>query len=179
MKKNKKGLAIVVVMAFAFGIAIIMFAMVQSSSNLTAQTKRTIYQMQASYLAQSCIQFAKLHIFLLPKEMYNYYKDDRSKTDSLENCQASLLPGIGMKNDNDISNDYDLFENDRAPVGKFPFKGDFHVEELKYLLSNDNMKMVQDNYHIKVFADVDLGKGKTFKTDPVEEDFIVSRFSGR
>ena len=41
------------------------------------------------------------------------------------------------------------------------------------------MKMVQDNYHIKVCAKVDLGTGKIFEMDPVEEDFIVSRFSGR
>ena len=50
--KKRKGFAIVVVMFFAFAISIIMFALLRHNSNLSSQTKLTIYQMQAYYLAQ-------------------------------------------------------------------------------------------------------------------------------
>ena len=62
MAGKRKGIAVVVVIFFAFAISIIMFTMFQSNTNLSNQTKQTIYAMQAYYLAHSCMQFGKLQI---------------------------------------------------------------------------------------------------------------------
>ena len=175
--KNRKGIAVVIVIFFAFAISIIMFTMFQSNSNLTSQTKRALYQMQAFYLAQSCVQLAKLHIYLLPKEMYDYYENTpNSDRNALSKCDSTNMPAFHM-GDNDVTNGYDLFNGNNAN-GTFPYEGRFKVEKLVYLLSNQNMKMTQDSYHIEVESYIKLGKDKEY-TEKVNEDFIVSRFIGR
>ena len=70
---KRKGIAIMIVLFFAFAVGIVMFSMFQTNTNLSNQTKKTIYAMQAYYLAHSCMQFGKLQISLLPKEIYDYY----------------------------------------------------------------------------------------------------------
>lgn len=180
--KKRKGFAIVVVIFFAFAISIFMSTMISSNSSLTNQTKMTIYQMQASYLAQSCLQFAKLHIYLLPKEVYNYYQNnmnDSSKVYALDSVNSGNYLRLDLSNS--VKNDYDLFISGKCAPEDFPYSGDFKVDKLKYMLSNDNMKMVQDSYHISVTASIwhgNKGKGREF-TETIEEDFIVSRFAGR
>ena len=175
--KNRKGIAVVIVIFFAFAISIIMFTMFQSNSNLTSQTKNTLYQMQAFYLAQSCIQFAKLHIYLLPKEMYDVYENDpNSNKNALSTCDSSSCSGFVMTGDS-VKKDYDLFNGNNAD-GNFPYEGKFGVKKLKYLMSDQNMKMTQDSYHIEVESEISLGKNKNYK-ETLSEDFIVSRFIGR
>ena len=176
--KNRKGLAVVIVIFFAFAIGIIMFAMFNSNTNLTNQTKQTIYQMQAYYLAQSGMQFAKLHIYLLPKEIYNFYGNttDQNVGNALDKCESRLFQCLSMDNKNDK---YDLFTNGKSPDEDFPYKGEFKVKNLKYLLSNNNMKMVQDSYQIIVSSKIDHeSKDKKFQ-DEIEEQFVVSRSTRR
>ena len=179
--KKRKGFAIVVVMFFAFAISIIMFALLRHNSNLTSQTKLTIYQMQAYYLAQSGMQLAKLHIYLLPKEIYNYYKNNPESSDNrnaLDKCNSALYYPLDMKGTQRVKFKYDLFKNENTDDDIFPYEGNFNVTKLKYLLSDQNMKMTQDSYNIEIQASISMGKGKE-KNITLEENFIVSRFAGR
>ena len=66
---KRKGIAVVLVLLFAISIAIIMFTVIKSTTNLGFQTKQTIYEMQAYYLAHSAMQYGKLLISLMPKEI--------------------------------------------------------------------------------------------------------------
>ncbi len=177
--KKRKGFAVVIVLFFAFAISIVMFALFRHNSNLGTQTKLTIYQMQAYYLAQSCMQLAKLHIYLLPKEIFEFYqnKSENPETDVIDKCCSQLYFPLDMHGNERIKKDYDLFSNNNSD-DNFPYEGYFNVQELKYILSDHDLKMTQDSYNIKVEAKVSLGKGKDFK-QVLEENFIVSRFTGR
>lgn len=178
IKNNKKGMAVVVVLFFAFAIAIIMFFMLQSNSNLTNQTKQTLYEMQANYLAQSAMQYGKLQIYLLPKEIYEYYSSNSGASDCFDKCDSDYLPPLAMSAFYDPKSKYDLFENDKAPDLAFPYGGKFAITKCEYILSNANMKMVQDSYRLEVEASIAHGQKKE-KSDTLSEDFIVSRYTGR
>ena len=52
------------------------------------------------------------------------------------------------------------------------------MENLEYLLSSDDMKMVQDSYRVKVRSEISHGKDKKHN-DELEEEFVVSRYTGR
>lgn len=178
--KRRKGFAIVVIIFFAFVLAIIMFTLFRSNTNLSTQTKKTMYQMQAFYLAQSGLQLAKLHIYLLPKEIFNYYGNNPESDDSrnaLSKCESRLYYPLDMYGER-VNFKYDLYDNQNSKDDDFPYEGNFVVNKLKYLLSDDNMKMTQDSYRIEIEATVKLGKQKEF-TDQLQENFIVSRFTGR
>ncbi len=177
-KNNRKGMAVVVVLFFAFAIAIIMFFMLRSNTNLNHQTKQTLYEMQANYLAQSAMQYGKLQIFLLPKEIYDYYSKNTGASDCFDKCDSDLLPPLAMSAFYDPKAKYDLFENGKSPDLAFPYGGKFAITKCDYLLSNANMRMVQDSYRLEVEASISHGQKKD-KSDTLSEEFIVSRFTGR
>ena len=175
---KRKGIAVVVVIFFAFAIGIIMFTIVSSNTNLSSQTKQTIYEMQAFYLAHSCMQFGKLQISLLPKEIYDYYDNGSNTGNALINTQSSLIMPMAMNNAQ--YNGYDLYKTNKAPDDKFPYYGEFKISKLEYVLSNDDMKMVQDSYRLTAMAQIkhDERGDKQF-IDTINEEFIVSRYAGR
>ena len=178
MTSNRKGIAVVVVIFFAFAIGIIMFAMFQSNTNLSYQTKQTIYAMQAYYLAHSGMQFGKLQISLLPKEIYDFYDNGANTGNALMNSESSSL--IDMSMENGKFPGYDLFKPNKAPDDKFHYNGAFKISQLDYVLSNDDMKMVQDSYRLTVMAKIQHDdRGEKQFIDTLSEEFIVSRFSGR
>lgn len=177
--KKRKGIAVVVVVFFAFAISIIMFTIVQSTSNLSYQTKNTLYEMQAYYLAHSAMQFAKLHIYLLPKEIYDYYGNSSSTNgNALDKIDSSELFPMALTANYDSSKPYDLFEEGKSADMAFPFGGRFVVSKMEYLVSSDNMRMVQDSYRLRVESTVYHGRDKNH-SDSLEEEFVVSRYSGR
>lgn len=178
MKKKRSGMAVMVVLFFAFAIGIIMFFMVRSSSNLGFQTKQTLYEMQAYYLAQSAMQYAKLHITLLPKEIYDYYGNGANTGNALDKIDSDLLPPMAMTAFYDQTSKYDLYNESTSTDLVFPYAGRFYVENLEYLLSSDDMKMVQDSYRVKVHSEISHGKDKKHN-DELEEEFVVSRYTGR
>ena len=175
---NRKGIAVVVVLFFAFAIGIIMFSLYQSNTNLSYQTKMTIYEMQAYYLAHSGMQFGKLQISLFPKEIYDYYKNGSNSGNALGTVDSSLLNSMAM--DTHAKVDYDLFDESRSPDGTFPYMGSFVITNLEYVVSNDDMKMVQDSYRLTVDSRIqhDTRGDKSFSDELVEE-FTISRFTGR
>lgn len=179
MAGRKKGVAVVVVMFFAFAISIAMFFLLQSTSNLHYQTKRTVYDMQAYYLAQSALQYAKLHISLLPKEVYDFYGNgDNPSGNALSKCDSALVAPMSLDNFYNQAEKYDLYESGKSSDLSFPYSGRFSVTELKYVLSSGNMRMVQDSYKLSVEATILHGEGKSSK-DSVTEEFVISRYSGR
>lgn len=174
--KKRSGLAIVVVLFFAFSIAIILFFMAHSNTNLAFQNKQTIYQMQAYYLAHSAMQHAKLQLRLLPKETYEFFAMGGSGNPYVS-IDSSNYPPLAMRGFTPEKEGYDLFKEGKAPKQNFPYGGNYKVDEMQLHGSHDQMKMVQDGYKIKVVATVDGGKTKSF-TDELEEVVIVSRFTG-
>ena len=178
MTSNRKGIAVVVVIFFAFAIGIIMFTMFQSNTNLSNQTKQTIYAMQAYYLAHSALQFGKLQISLLPKEIYDYYDNGANSGNALLNSESSSIMPMAMENGKFPG--YDLFKPNKAPDDKYPYNGAFKINKLEYVLSNDDMKMVQDSYRLSVMAKIQHDdRGDKQFIDNLNEEFIVSRYSGR
>ena len=176
-KSARKGIAVVVVVFFAFAIGIIMFFMLRSNTNLNFQTKMALYELQANYLAHSAMQFGKLHIYLLPREIYEYYKAD-SGGNCLDKCESSNFPSMALSAFYDLKAKYDLFDTSKSPDNAFPYGGDFAITKCEHLLANEKMKMVQDSYRISVVANVKSGRDKE-KGDSISEEFIVSRYSGR
>lgn len=178
MARKRKGIAVVVVIFFAFAIGIVMFTMFRSNTNLSNQTKQTIYAMQAYYLAHSCMQFGKLQISLLPKEIYDYYDNGSNSGNALVNSESSSIMPMAM--DSGKFPGYDLYKANKDPDDKFPYNGSFKISKLEYVLSNDDMKMVQDSYRLSVMAKIQHDeRGDKQFIDTLNEEFIVSRYSGR
>ncbi len=173
---DRNGVAIVVVLFFAFSIAVILFFMAHSNTNLAYQNKQTLYQMQAYYLAQSGMQHAKLQLRLLPKETYEFFAGSGSGNPYAD-IDSSNYPPTAMGVFSKDSASYDLFKSGMAPDNKFPYGGRYLVDRFELLGSHDRMKMVQDGYKIVVKAEVDGGRGKTF-AEELSEDIIVSRYTG-
>jgi hypothetical protein len=173
---KRKGIAIMIVLFFAFAVGIVMFSMFQANTNLSNQTKKTIYAMQAYYLAHSCMQFGKLQISLLPKEIYDYYGNGGNSGNALALTESGNILSMAMEGA--VLEGYDLYKPNKDPNDKFPYEGRFKITNLEYVLSNDDMKMVQDSYRLHVEAYVSHGRNKEF-TDSMTEEFVVSRFSGR
>ena len=174
--KDRRGMAIVVVLFFAFSIAIILFFMASSNTNLAYQNKQTLYQMQAYYLAHSGMQHAKLQLRMLPKETYDFFSKSGTGNPYADIDSSNYPPtAMGVFSKNNAG--YDLFKPDKAPDEKFPYGGRYFIDKLELLGSHDRMKMVQDGYRIVVKASVDGGRGKTFEEE-IGEELIVSRFTG-
>jgi hypothetical protein len=174
--KNRKGIAIVVVLFFSFSIAVILFFMAQSNTNLAFQNKQTLYQMQAYYLAHSAMQHAKLQLHLLPKETYEFFSLGGSGN-PYRAIDSSMYPPTAMGVFSKEKANYDLFKKDSAPDENFPYGGKYWVEDMQLHGSHDLMKMVQDGYKIQVKSEIDGGKSKSF-SDELTEVIIVSRFTG-
>lgn len=173
---KRRGIAIVVVLFFAFSIAIILFFMAQSNTNLAYQNKQTVYQMQAYYLAQSALQHAKLQLRLLPKETYEFFKLNGTGN-PYRYIDSSQYPPLAMGVFSKEKVEYDLFKEGKAPDELFPYGGKYYVEDLQLHGSHDLMKLTQDGYKITVKSEVDGGRNKTFN-DELSEVVIVSRFTG-
>lgn len=173
---NRNGVAIVVVLFFAFSIAIILFFMAHSNTNLAFQNKQTLYQMQAYYLAHSGMQHAKLQLRLLPKETYEFFAKNGTGN-PFADIDSSNYPPTAMGVFSKDKTGYDLFKAGKAPDEQFPYGGRYNVDNIELLGSHDRMKMVQDGYKLVIKAQIDGGRGKTF-SEELSEELIVSRFTG-
>jgi hypothetical protein len=173
---KRRGVAIIVVLFFAFSIAIILFFMISSNSNLANQNKQSLSQMQAYYLAHSGMQHAKLRLRLLPKETYEFFSKNGIGNPFID-VDSSMFPPTDLGNYNNKKAKYDLFAPDAAPDEEFPLGGRYHVESISLQGSHDSMKMVQDGYRIVVKSEIDGGQKKKFSDELIEE-IIVSRFTG-
>ena len=193
MKNNKKGLAIVVVVFFAFAVGIFMAALLKASSNVYFLTKRTIHEMQVDYLLRSGVQMAKLYVNLFPIEMYNYYKDMYSKENQMKQkaedyqfCPLDGLCGTECFNPPDTKNPkYDLFSKEKG-IGFTPYNYEFGVTKVLYVNSQGNREKgvaargESDTYRVVVEASVnndDQGKKKKiYFSKETTEEFIISRY---
>ncbi len=174
--RKKSGIAVVLVLFFAFSIAIIFFFMAHSNTNLAYQNKQTLYQMQAYYLAHSGMQHAKLKIRLLPKELYEFFKADGSGN-PLDDIDSTIHVQLAMGVFKNEQESYDLFATGKAPDESFPYGGKYKVESIELTGSHKSMKMIQDGYRVIVKAEVDSGTTKK-SSDELSEEMIVSRFTG-
>lgn len=174
--KKRSGVAIVVVLFFSFSIAIILFFMASSNTNLAYQNRQALQQMQTYYLAHSGMQHAKVRLRLLPKETYDFFAKGGSGN-PFRDVDTSMFPLLNLGDFNNAKARFDLFKANAAPDEGFPYGGRYKVESIKLQGSHDSMKMVQDGYKIVVKADVDGGQKKKFSDELIEE-LTVSRFTG-
>ncbi len=173
---KRQGIAIVVVLFFSFSIAIILFFMAHANTNLAFQNKQTVYQMQAYYLAHSGMQHAKLQLKLLPKETYEYFKENSTGNPYIS-IDSSMHAPLAMGSFGQDKAEYDLFTPGTAGDKEFPYGGKYWVEEIALHGSHESMKMTQDGYKITVKSEIDGGKNKTY-ADELTEVIMVSRFTG-
>jgi len=174
--RKKSGIAVVLVLFFAFSIATIFFFMAHSNTNLAYQNKQTLYQMQAYYLAHSGMQHAKLKIRLLPKELYEFFKAGGSGN-PLDDVDSTIHIQLAMGTFKTQQEAYDLFEDGKAPDQSFPYAGNYRVESIELTGSHKSMKMIQDGYRVIVKSESDNGYNKK-STDEMTEEMIISRFTG-
>lgn len=173
---NRSGIAVVVVLFFAFSIAIIFSFMAQSNTNLAYQNKQTLYSMQAYYLAHSGMQHAKLQLRLLPKETYDFFSQGGTGN-PLEDIDSSKHIPTAMGVFKAEQSSYDLFSPGKSPDGSFPYGGKYYVDSVSLTGSHNRMKMIQDGYKLVIKSEVDSGPQKRF-SDELSEELIVSRFTG-
>ncbi len=176
MKKNR-GMAIVIVLAFAIVISIMLFVLVANTGNISSQNKQLISYLQAYYLAHSSIQIAKLQLKLLPKETFDFYNDKKSGNPYINIDSNNQFP-LYLTTSLDKSYRYDLYNPSLCDDEVSPFTGSFRVDELKFEGSHNNMKLVQDGYKIKVSARVKDKQEKKLPDLEIDESLIVARFTG-
>jgi hypothetical protein len=176
MKKNNRGVAMVVIVFFAFAIAIILFTMIRSNTNLSYQNKNTIKALQANYLVHSAIQHAKLHLKLLPREVYVYFQANPTSTDALTKIDSTQYPPIDLGPWKKEKINYDLFKAGAAKDNETPYGGSYRVTSIECLTIDNDAKLVQDNYRVKVESIVYLNNDKF--EDSLTEEFSVSRHTG-
>ena len=174
--KNRKGVAVMVVLFFCFAIATVLYVLISSNVNLAYQNRKTLLQLQAYYMAHSGLQHAKLKLRLLPKETFDVFsgggnfpvKDLDSSLQGVLNVSCAL----GDK--------FTLFDDavQILPTDS-PYQGRYWVEsgDIRLSSSHKSMALVQDGYQIKVNGTVVAGMKKE-GAETIEEEVIVSRFSG-
>ncbi len=168
----RRGIAVVVVLCFAVTIALFMYALVGSNTNLAVQNKKTLGQLQAYYLAQSAIQHAILKLRLLPKETFDAF--DAGSTAPYPDVESDAHPQVRFsKNPVPYWSLYSL----GAGATDGPLDGSYQLKSIKLESSLGGMKMVQDGYEIEVQATV-RGTGNMVFSDSIKEEIIVSRFTG-
>lgn len=170
--KNRRGMAVAVVLFFAVCIALLMYMLVGSNTNLSLQNKKTLGQLQAYYLAQSALQHVLLKLRFLPKETYEAFK--AGSTAPYPDVESDLHPQIRFKKP--AGADWTLYsagDDDTAS----PVEGSYTLKSIRLESSLDGMSMVQDGYDLDVEATV-KGTGGLTHTDSVKEQIIISRFTG-
>lgn len=152
---NRKGLAVAVVLFFAFAVGIMMSAVLKSSSNTNFVTKRAINELQADYLAQSSMLLAKYYIKLFPTELYYFYlahyygnfkdkskyKKDFSEREKKEHALRLTMGGVCSCSNEAINPpvykaDYDLFKDCSFQNYRYdPYVYSFEIDEIEYKAS--------------------------------------------
>ncbi|NLI78263.1 MAG: hypothetical protein GX442_17740 [Candidatus Riflebacteria bacterium] len=175
MTTGRRGMAVVVVLFFAFTVGILLYALVGSSTNIAFQNKLTLRQLQAYYLAHSGIQHIQLKLRLLPRETFD-----------------AFAGGGGGNPYADVSSDdhptllvcpngpFDLFSGN-PPDDAEPIRGSYTCTTFELESTHKRMKLVQDGYKIRVVAEVFPNFPVSLKQkveDEITEEIIVSRFTG-
>lgn len=170
--KNRRGMAVAVVLFFAISIALFMYMLADSNTNLSLQNKKTLGQLQAYYLAQSALQHVMLKLRFLPKESYEAFA--AGATAPYPDVESDLHPQIHLAKPSGA--DWSLYA---APADELtcPVEGTYRLKSIRLDSSLDGMSMVQDAYDLEVEATV-KGTGGLTHTDSVKEQIIISRFTG-
>jgi hypothetical protein len=173
---KKSGVAIVIVLFFCFAIALLLFFMTKSNTNLAFQNKQALRQMQAYYLAHSGMQHAKLQLRLLPKETFEFF-DKNGSGNAYRYVNSSEHTPLALGTFDQEKAKYDLFNPENSKDEDFPYGGEYFVDSITLEGSHKNMRQTQDGYKIHVKSSVDGGRNKKF-SDELTEQIIVSRFTG-
>jgi len=167
---KRRGMAMVCILAFAVAMSMLLFVLVQSNSNVTAQNRRNLRQMQAHFLALSGIQHAKVKLRLLPKE-------------TMEAFQAGLAPYPDV--DSDLHADmmvratgegFTLFQGD-PPRSANPYTGRYLLQTLVHEAAHEDMALVQDAFAVEIDGTVTPRTGERY-TEKIRERLFVSRWTG-
>lgn len=170
--KSRRGIAVAVVLFFAVSIALFMYVLVGSNTNLAVQNKKTLGQLQAYYLAQSALQHAMLKLRFLPKETYEAFK--AGSTAPYPDVESDLHPQIRFVKP--AGEDWSLYSS-AADDPASSVDGRYQLKSIRLESSLDGMSMVQDGYELEVEATV-KGTGNMTHADSVKEQIIISRFTG-
>ena len=173
-------MVLIVVLFFACTIGVGLFYLISSGTTIAFQNKKTVQQLQAYYLAHSALQHTALLIRLLPREVYAQAKG-KTISDIIANINSEAHNPIRLiPNDSPQTREqFDLFiEN--PPDPEAPYAGTYQLEDLVLEATNKGMTGTQDSYKVQVKAVVypNIDKKKGAITETIEEDLIVSRFSG-
>lgn len=168
--KARNGVAVMVVLFFAFAIATVLFVLISSGSTITAQNKKSLRQLQAYYLAQSALQHTMLKLRLLPKETFDSF--DRNIPNPYADVDTSLQPKIAMQ----IDNSYSLFNASVPADDSSPYTGSYKLLNFSFDGSHGEMRHVQDGYTIHVEGKAQWGSQHF--TQELTEQVIIARFTG-
>lgn len=170
-----------VVLFFAITIGIGLFFLLSTGSNVAMQNRKTLHQLQAYYIAQSGIQHTELALKLLPLDMFKSLKKnevrDIIENINTENNQATIK--IYASPSSQDRDSFDLFF-ESPPDDEFPYSAEYKLEAISLESSYKGMKGTQDGYKMKVTGTVFpyFERAKSPCSEVIEEDFIVSRFTG-
>ena len=174
--KPKRGLVMVMVLFFAFAMAIVLCVLLSSNSTIGQQNKNMLRQLQAYYLTQSGVQHTFLKIRLLPKETFELLKAGGT----------GVFADVGSDNHPDLRLDpvtgvaaFDLFGSDPGPR-QSPYRGTYSLVNIGLSGSHKGMKLAQDAYEFEIRAEVFPYFPKSEKgrvADTVREEVFISRFT--
>ena len=178
-QKNRKGFMLVIVFIFAISISIGLFSLIQVGSTIATQNKKTLYQLQSYYLAQSAVQHTTLIIKQLPLETFKALKNGATG-DFLESVNTKFHPSLGLVDASKEKNAYDIFFPENAPDSESPYAGEYELLGISLEGSQKGMTATQDSYKFKVrstiYPSIDKKRGAIHET--IEDELIVSRFVG-
>lgn len=176
MMHNRQGMVLVMVIFFVFAVSIGLVMLTQTNTLIGSQTKITLRQLQAYYVAQSGLQHQLLKLKLLPREAYEALKTPAGAQEYARDVSSDNDFLLAFRECTPAEADsFTLFDEAASPNQRSPLPGQYIIDELQPGKSHLNMKFAQDSYLIKVRGTV---TAHPRAEDILEEEVIISRFSG-
>lgn len=182
MTANRSGMAILLVVSFAFITAIVLFVLITSGTNVMSQNKLTLYNLQAHYLAQSAIQHQKLKLQHLPLETYTAISQGVDPYIApygapIVNSTRRAITDFSGDNKGTYDPNYSLFAASDPPDTSSPIRGRYKLISLE--LEATQIRYGHDAYIIKVLGEVSADHRTDFPfIEELTERVFVSRAGG-
>ncbi len=176
MNTSRRGMVLVMVIFFIFAVSIGLFMLTQTNTLIGTQTRSTLRQLQAYYIAQSGLQHQLLKLKLLPREAYEAMKTTAGAQEFAQDVKSDNDMLLAFRECSPAEADaFTLFDASTSPPQRSPYPAEYVIEELQPGKSHLNMKFAQDSYVIRVKAVVNAHPKAE---DVIEEEVIISRYTG-
>lgn len=177
MTTNRSGMAILLVVSFAFITAIVLFVLITSGTSVMSQNKLTLYNLQAHYLAQSAIQHQKLKLQHLPLETYTAISQGVDPYEMIIDSTRRAITDFSGENRGTYDPDYSLFAASDPSDTSSPIRGRYRLISLE--LEATQVRYGHDAYIIKVVGEVSADHRTDFPfNEELTERVFVSRAGG-